>query len=379
MGQVPYHQVSDPAKLQALLDAVLVIESDLDLVSLLHQIASSAVELVGAGYGALGVLDPAGTGLLEFVHVGMDAATVNRVGRLPEGRGILGQVIVDPKPLRLANLGDHPGSVGFPDGHPPMRSFLGVPIRVRGQVYGNLYLAEKTGATEFSEEDVQLVSALASAAGIAIENVRLHARVHELSLAEERERIARDLHDTVIQRVYAVALSLQAAQSWTQDPNLRGRLDTAVEDLDETIRQVRTTIFALEPPAGSQSGLRAQILQLCADAVRTLGFEPAFRFNGPVDLVPRPVTAEVVATLREALSNIARHAHAHRVDVVATASADAFHLQVTDDGIGLSGPTRGVGRGLNNMAERAEALGGSCRLASQAEGGTRLDWRVPLS
>ena len=244
---VPYGPGSDPQTLRAVLDAV--IASDQDLAGVLGQIVGSAAQLVGARYGALGVVEPAGRGLSEFVQVGMDPATVEALGRLPEGRGILGLLIADPRPIRLVDLGRHPSSVGFPAGHPPMRSFLGVPIRVRGQVYGNLYLTEKIGGGGFSEEDEQLALGLASAAGIAVDNARLHARVRELTLAEDRERIARDLHDSVIQRVFAVALSLQAAAGVARDADLADRLRTAVADLDETIREIRTTIFALELPA----------------------------------------------------------------------------------------------------------------------------------
>ncbi len=378
MAGVPYHRLSDPAKLQALLDAVLVIESDLDLVSLLRRIVGSAAELVGARYGALGVVDPSGKGLSEFVHVGMGPAAVAKIGHLPEGRGILGLLIADPRPIRLADLSTHPASAGFPDGHPSMHSFLGVPVRVRGQVYGNLYLTEKAGGGEFSVEDEQLVSALASAAGIAVDNARLHARVRQLTLTEDRERIARDLHDTVIQRVFAVALSLQAASSATRDPHLTERLQTAVGDLDETIRQIRTTIFALEPPPTARGGLRAQILELCAEAGRSLGFDPGVRFDGPIDLVPRHVADEVLATLREALSNMARHARADCAEVALNASPDRLRLEVVDDGTGPRSAGRGKGKGLANMAERAEALGGSFTLAARQEGGTRVEWWVPL-
>lgn len=378
MPVVPYHGVSDPAKLQALLDAVLVIESDLDLVSLLRRIVASATELVGARYGALGVIDPSGKALAEFVHVGIDPAAVEAIGRLPEGDGILGLLITDPRPIRLADLGEHPSSVGLPAGHPPMRSFLGVPVRVRGQAYGNLYLTEKADGSEFSEDDEQLTAALAAAAGIAIDNARLHARVRELTLTEDRDRIARDLHDTVIQRIFAVALSLQAASGVTRDPDLAGRLQTAVGDLDETIRQIRTTIFALEPPPTAQGGLRVQVLELCGEAARSLGFDPAVRFAGHVDLVPVHVGVETLATLREALSNVARHARAGRAEVSVTASANELRLEVVDDGVGTAAPAGGAGKGVANMAERAGALGGSFALSARPEGGTRVEWRVPF-
>ena len=378
MTIVPYHQVSDPAKLQALLDAVLLIESDLDPVNLLQRITTAAAGLVEARYAALGVLDEAGNGLSEFVHVGMDQARVEAIGQLPDGDGILGLLIVDPVPIRLAVLADHPESVGFPAAHPPMRSFLGVPIRVRGQVFGNLYLTEKVDGLEFTEEDEQLISALASAAGIAVENARLHARVRALGLAEDRERIARDLHDTVIQRVFAVALSLQAAEGVAADPNLAGRLRSAVADLDETIRQIRTTIFALEPPLSARGGLRTQILEIRSGAARSLGFEPEVHFTGPVDQVPEHIGLELLATLREALSNVARHARATRASITLAGSVDEFHLVVVDDGKGVVGPVASTGKGLSNMAERAEALRGSFTLSAQPEGGTRLDWKVPL-
>ena len=245
----------------------------------------------------------------------MDPDIVEALGRLPEGRGILGLLIAEPRPIRLADLTSHSRSVGFPAGHPRMRSFLGVPIRVRGQVYGNLYLTEKIGGSEFSDEDEQLVLGLASAAGIAIDNARLHARVRELTLSEDRERIARDLHDSVIQRVFAVALSLQAAAGVARDLDLADRLHRAVADLDETIREIRTTIFALELPPGAQAGLRVQALQVSTEAGFSLGFEPAVLFSGPISLVPVHLGVEALLTLREALSNVARHAGATRTEI----------------------------------------------------------------
>jgi signal transduction histidine kinase len=378
MSRVPYHQVSDPAKLQALLDAVLVIESDLDLVSLLRRIIGAAAELVDARYAALGVLDRGGLGLSEFVHTGLSPETVALIGHLPEGRGVLGLVISDPSPIHLADISVHPASVGFPPGHPPMRSFLGVPVRIRNQVFGNLYLSEKVGGGDFTEEDTQLVSALASAAGLAVDNARLHARDRELDLAQDRERIARDLHDTVVQRMFAIALSLKAAERLAGDSGLAGRLQSAVTDLDDTIRQVRTAIFALEPPPTAQGGLRVQFLEVRAGAARSLGFEPEIGFTGLVDLVPDPVGTEALATLREALSNVARHAAAHTVGITLAVSDADLHLQVTDDGLGPGGDSDGLGRGLTNMAERAEALGGSFGLTARHGGGSLLDWRVPL-
>lgn len=373
-----YHAIRDPDQLQALLAAVLAIESDLELPGVLRRIAEAACSLTGARYGALGILDPSGKGLAEFVHVGMDGATVEAIGHFPEGEGILGLLILDPRPLRLTDLSTHPDSVGFPPSHPPMRSFLGVPLRVRGEVFGNLYLTEKQGAEQFSETDEALVVALAGAAGIAVDNARLHARLGDLGLAADRERIARDLHDTVIQRLFATGLSLQAALPLAEDPDLRSRIEEAVSDLDDTIRQVRTTIFALEPPPTANKGVRARLLEICAEAARSLGFDPEVRFVGAIDRnVNTLVATELLSTLREALSNVARHAQAHHAVVELSVDGEV-HLRVIDDGVGVKAGEHRSGRGLANMAERAKLLGGSLTVSPLRDGGTEISWRAPL-
>ena len=375
---MPYHALRDPDKLQALLDAVLSVEADLEMAPMLRRVVEAARTLTGARYGALGVLDLSGKSLAEFVHVGMADDVVAKIGRPPEGAGILGSLILDPEPLRLAEISAHPHSVGFPPGHPPMHSFLGVPLRVRGEVFGNLYLTEKQGAAEFSAADEALAVALASAVAGALDNARLYARVTELTLSEDRERIARDLHDTVIQRLFATGLSLQSVVPLAPDRELRSRLEEAVADLDDTIRQVRTAIFALEPPPAARSGVRARVLALSAEAARALGFEPAVRFAGPIDnAVADSVASELLASLREALSNVARHADARAVDVELSVGDDV-HLTVTDDGVGMRPGGHHTGSGLLNMATRAELLGGSFSLVARPGGGTELTWRVPL-
>jgi signal transduction histidine kinase len=377
---VPYHQIDDPEKLRALLDAVLLIESDIELPAVLRHIVEVASTLVDARYGALGVIDESGTSLSEFVTVGFDQETIDGIGNLPEGAGILGLLILDPTPIRLADLSEHPDAAGFPPGHPPMRSFLGVPVKIRDRVFGNLYLTEKRGASEFSDVDMELMTALAGAAGIAVENARLHARVQRLTVAADRERIARDLHDTVIQRLFATGLALQSSLPLVDNPDLRDRLEDAIADLDDTIRQVRTTIFSLEPPTTAERGVRAKVLEICADAARSLGFEPEVRFVGPIDRrVTNEMATELMATLREALTNVARHADARHTEVELSVHDD-LHLKVLDDGIGAGtdATSESMGKGLRNMADRAEALGGSFELLSRPGGGTELSWRVPL-
>lgn len=377
---MPSRGVRDPERLQALLEAVLAVGSDLDLPHVLRRVVEAACSLTGARYGALGVLDATGTGLAEFVTVGVSDETVAAIGHRPEGAGVLGTLILDPRPLRLAEISRHPDSVGFPPGHPAMHSFLGVPIRVGREVFGNLYLTEKQGAPEFTADDEAMILALAGAIGISVENARLHARIGQLGLAAERERIARDLHDTVIQRIFATGLALQSALPLAEPPEVRARIEEAIADLDDTIRQVRTTIFALEPPPTASHGLRARVLEVCAEAARGLGFDPAVSFTGPIDnRVDEAVAAEVLATLREALANVARHARAQHAEV-SLSVGDEVHLRVTDDGCGpRSGPPSRAGRGVPDMAARAESLGGSFTLAARDGGGTELSWRVPLA
>lgn len=374
-------EVAGPQRLRELLDAVLVLGSDLDGPSMLRRIVEAAVALVDARYGALGVLDDAGTGLAQFVTVGMDAELHNAIGDLPQGHGILGVLIVDAQPLRLPDLREHPDSYGFPEGHPPMRSFLGVPLRVRGRVFGNLYLTDKTNAEVFTDVDEELVVGLATAAGMAIENIRLQSRVQELALVEDRERIARDLHDTVIQRLFASGLSLQHTTKLvrTDADEAIARIESAVDDLDLTVKHIRSAIFSLETTRTSPAGgLRDRVLVLANEVAVTLGFRPTCLFDGPVDTaVSDDLASELLATLREALSNVARHARATQVEVRVTVS-DHVRLQIIDDGSGPPGPTEVRGHGLRNMEARAVRRGGRFTLKEAPSGGSALEWRIPL-
>jgi signal transduction histidine kinase len=366
-----------------LLDAVVALSADLSLPNVLKRIVEAAAAVSGARYGALGVIGPGQAdlerGLVEFVTTGLDAKSVRAIGHLPHGRGILGLLITDPKPRRIAEIGAHPASFGFPAHHPPMRSFLGVPIRVRDQVFGNLYLTEKQGAAEFSETDEELVVALAGAAGVAIENARLHERLEQMAVIGERERIARDLHDTVIQRLFATGMGLQGLVGRIEGPDVRLRLQQAVDELDETIREIRISIFDLEARDAEKDGLRARVLALATEATTSLGFEPKVQMEGPLDSATDAATQEeLLKSLREALSNVARHAAASAVDVRLSAVSGTITLRVSDNGVGIS-PEAPHGHGLDNMEARAEALGGICELTSRPGGGTVVTWRVPAA
>jgi signal transduction histidine kinase len=360
---------------QQLLDAITSVGSDLSLPIVLRRIVESACSLVDARYGALGVIGD-DRHLSEFITVGVDPETHTAIGHLPEGHGILGLLIVDPQPVRLPDLGAHEESYGFPPNHPEMHSFLGVPVRVRDAVFGNLYLCEKRDADEFTEEDERLAVALAAAAGVAVENARLMQRLEEVAVLEERERIARDLHDKVIQRLVATGMLLQTMLPVPGRDDATSRITHAVDELDVTVREIRSTIFALQAPV--QRGLRVSIFATVDGAREYLGFSPELRMDGPIDtIVSEKVAEHLLAVLQETLSNVAKHAEASRVDVMIEAGTDVV-VRVVDDGKGLPTPRHG-GRGLQNLEHRAESMGGDLTASRLKTGGTVVERRVPIT
>ncbi|HEY6739865.1 MAG TPA: GAF domain-containing protein [Actinopolymorphaceae bacterium] len=538
--------VENEERLRGLLDAVVSISSNLALPDVLDRIVRAACDLVNARYGALGVVGRDRT-LVEFRTVGLSAAEYAAIGHLPTGKGVLGLLIDDPRPIRLHDVTEHPESYGFPPNHPPMRSFLGVPIWVRGKAFGNLYLTEKQGADDFTDADQQVVVALAAAAGVAIENARLYeetrrrenwliasteitsrmlggatpdetlqlladrartvadASVAALALAgadgdglrldvvsgavnpqlqgfrlaatdnriaevlrtgeacvlpgdladlglpasstdtgesgslllvplaagtqrlgvlivarpdgrsfdavdeqmlatfsghaalaleyaraqadqqrlvvfEDRDRIARDLHDLVIQQLFAIGMGIQGSVRQISDPHLAERFGTYVQELDQTIQNIRRTIFSLQDAEEKGPSLRRRVLKVVEDVQEPLGHAPHLSFRGPVDtLVGETVALDLLSTLREVLTNVARHARAERVDVVLTADIKAGHVElvVDDDGVGM--PDRIERRsGLANITRRAEKLGGGCTIGSAPGRGTKVTWTVPL-
>lgn len=524
------------SRLRELLRATRVVVEQIEVDRVLRTIVEAAVSLSGARYGALGVIAPTG-GLEQFIHVGIADDLAARIGHLPEGRGLLGAVIDSGAPILLEHLAGDERSAGFPAHHPPMDSFLGVPVVVRGEVFGNLYLTDKSGGP-FTTEDEELVASLAATAGIAIDNARLFAESRrreswsaalaeinatllsgevddplavvvetvaaavgaelvclvrpagddlfvevargegadrsegrmlvagaslvaqalesgspvvaesfapgddepgagygptvavpligdglplgaltisrptgserfttadlemaadfarqtsvaiafararadrqQLQLVEERTRIARDLHDHVIQRLFGAGLALQSVSALA-DPALAGRLGEQIDAIDAAIAEIRTAVFTLQSrPATDRPGLRHRILDVATAAAPALGWSPHLAFAGPVDLfVDDDLADDVVAVVREALANVARHAQASRAEVRVEIGGDLLLVSVDDDGTGMPERTE-RSSGTANLAGRATARGGRFALNPGAERGTRLEWSVPI-
>lgn len=380
---MPYHRLRDPERLQALIDALVAVGADLDLDATLQRTVEQAAVLSGARYAALVVLDSAGRRAVRVVPYGMDPAAVAAIGRLPEGRGVLGEVLAGEQPVRIDDLGRHPSAVGFPAGHPPMRTFLGVPVVGRGGSVGDLYLADRAGGEPFGPDDEALVVGFAAAAAIAMENARLHRHVQELTLAAERRRIGDGLHDTVVQRVFGAGLSLQAAAERVSDGEVRNRIDDVVAELDGVIRLVRTTVFALAAPSEPPPGLPDRVLQVCSEAGAEHGVDPDVHFRGSMDVdMPVQVIDEMLTTLRQAIAWLAGGAAADPMWVAVAVDGASLVLDVTRDrraaGAGGSGPRQPAGpvampQGLDQVRERAGRLGGTLHA-----GVDDLHWQVPI-
>ncbi|SDO60719.1 GAF domain-containing protein [Lentzea jiangxiensis] len=519
-------------KMQSLLDAVLAVGAGLELDSTLQRIVQAAVELVGARYGALGVLGSRHN-LSQFVYVGIDPETRSHMGHLPEGKGLLGLLIKDPRAIRLHDISEHAASVGFPPNHPPMHSFLGAPVRVRDEVFGNLYMTEKTDGGDFTADDEVVLEALAAAAGVAVENARLFERsrmrerwleataeinaqllagataedalrlivqravelagaswsavlllegdelrtaahagneagpgrfaadapvfaevletaapvmleeageqlgdlpgqagptvvvplragttvtgvllsVREkdatafgadlmpllasfadqavvaiefaenqnarrmVDVLEDRDRIARDLHDHVIQRLFATGMSLQGSLTWVTHPEVRRRVQKAVNQLDQTVLEIRTSIFDLQADSGD-TGLRRRLLDIVAELTEGAELTPAVRMSGTIDsLVPDYIGEHAEAVVRETVSNALRHSRATELTLTVEAG-DSLIISMVDNGLGM--PAEVARSGLRNLEQRATALNGVLTVGGEPGGGTRVTWRVPL-
>ncbi|HET7581720.1 MAG TPA: GAF domain-containing sensor histidine kinase [Candidatus Limnocylindria bacterium] len=370
-----------PPAVQALDAAVRGISGVLELSQVLQLIVDRVRELVGARYAALGIVDEQGL-ITEFITSGITAEQRAAIGDLPHGRGLLGLIIRENRAYRIPKIQAHPESYGFPPNHPPMTSFLGVPITVNGQPVGRLYLTDKQGAPEFSADDQALVEMFALHAGIAMERARLHEQVQRLAVFDERDRISRELHDSVIQMIYGVTLSLDDVPEMVATaPDEAGqRVDEAIDALNGVIRDIRHFIFGLRPLLLDSGSLNEGLRSLAGELQRNTATEIAIHGEAPEDL-PLATVADLLAVAREALANVARHAKAQHASLTITTSDDEISLEIADDGQGmdLDRPLDRSHNGLANMRARADALSGTFSVESSPGAGTRIIVRVPKS
>ena len=371
-----------PAVFEALDAATRAIAGLQSVDDVLQVIVDQVRPLVGARYAALGIVGP--DGMLErFITSGIDAPTRARIGALPRGHGFLGLIIRENRSIRIPDIAADPRRYGFPPNHPAMHSFLGVPVTVHGASVGNLYLTEKVGADAFSEDDQQIVETFALHAGIAIENARVHEQAERLAVVDERERIGKDLHDSIIQSLYAVGLSLEDVPELVRDDpeEVERRVERAIDSLHLTIQDIRNFIFGLRPELLSGTHLLPGLVAILEE----------FRHNSMIDVEleaaerhetePGPeATAHLLGLANEALSNIARHSGATRATVAVDTTADAtLRLRIIDNGRGFDPASTQPGfghHGLANMRSRAESIGATMEIDSGPRG-TRIEIRLP--
>jgi len=370
------------AQLAALHEAGLHITSEVSLEAVLQKVVDLARSVVGARYGALAVQDARGE-IEQFITSGISPEERQRMGPPPTGRGVLGLIVEMNRPLRLRDLTQHPRSVGFPAHHPVMRSFLGAPILYKGRPLGQLYLTEKEGGAEFTEADEEVIMLFANQAAVAIENARLYERVKSLAVLEDRERIARDLHDSTIQSIYAVCLNLENTAHMLEDapPEVRERLNYAVDTLNEIIRDIRAFIFHLRPPTPPGEGLAQALENLVTELRVNAHMDVEVRVQEGIDRLLTPEqTAAIVQIAREGLINVVKHARARTVTVHAGVANGLFTLRIEDDGVGFDprAPREAARQGLRNMHARALSLQGALEVDSRPGWGTRLTLRVPV-
>lgn len=367
--------MSYPAS-KALVDAVLDVATGVNLRSTLQRIVDNAATLTDAKYAAIAVRGKDGE-VEEFVYFGMSDEEADEIANFPEGKGLFGHMLEHPDVLRLPDMAKHHASAGLPPGHPVMRSFLGAPLHVQGTKFGQIYLSEKLGGVEFTAEDEEMVEALAAAAGVAVDNARNRELRSLLSLIEDRERIARDLHDLVIQRLFATGMSLQGfLRKYDLPQEAQDKLNNAIDELDKTVKQVRQTIFALQDNAVHDS-LRARVIAEFETFRSICTFTPELQLEGAIDaMVPERVAAHTVAVVRELLSNVAKHARATSATILVKVEGDELSVTVTDNGVGFVEPPHR--RGLSNVARRAESHSGLFTIEPMPGGGTRAQWSVFL-
>ncbi|MBT8206787.1 MAG: GAF domain-containing sensor histidine kinase [Acidimicrobiia bacterium] len=355
-----------------LIQRASAVTDHVGLRSALLEVVDLARTATGASYGALGVLGSYGM-LSDFLYVGMDPDQAEQIGQLPIGKGVLGTLIKHPTPIVVPDIMEHHDFSGFPANHPPMHTFLGVPVRTGAEIYGNLYLTEKPGG--FTPEDMATAQALGAIAGGVVSSVLLHDRLAELAVLDDRERIARDLHDSVIQDLFATGLSLQALTMGSQlEPATKDRVNDAVDRIDAAIDTLRTFIFNLRraPVSSPAAALADSIRGLC-----TKGQQASISIQALETLDADHFDA-ISGAVREAASNSCRHSGSDTLVVRATASESEMIVEVIDHGVGFDVDHPSGGMGLANIISRMEEVGGTVAVSSEPGQGTVVTLSLPI-
>jgi two-component system, NarL family, sensor histidine kinase DevS len=367
-----------------LIEAGMALASELSLDAVLLRIVELAVDLTGARYGALGVLGPDGRSIAEFVTVGITADERAALGDPPTGHGLLGALIREARPLRIPDIRADPRSVGFPPNHPPMTSLLGAPVTGRGRVFGNIYLTDKQDADAFDQEDERVLVVLATQAAVAVENARLYdeterngRELQRLQILEERERIGKELHDGVIQSLFAVGMHLQGLSTAASDDNISRNLESAVEDIDQAIRDLRNYIFGLRPGILADRQLDQALKEMTTDFASRSGVVTVVEVDADAASRLTSRAADVVQIVREALSNIGRHGGATTCRVSVERDPAGLVIEVDDDGQGFDVELTTWGMGLQNLRERVGSLGGIFQIQSTPGEGTTVRATFP--
>ena len=368
-------------QLQAVNTAGLALTSELDRDQVLQRVADQARLVANARYAALGVFDEEGI-VESFTTSGISEEERALIGPLPRGLGLLGHLQVERRPLRLKDLHDHPSSIGFPKNHPPMKSFLGTPILLRGELLGTLYLTEKQDSDEFTADDAEALETLAAQAAIAIENARLYAQSERVSILEERHRIRMDLHDGVMQSLYGIGLLLEdVAERLHEEPeHAKAQLMRSVDGLNAAIADLRGYVLGLRPITASDRPLE-ESLELLAEQARSNALidVDVVIVEGVTERLGRERREAAYYIAADALGNIARHARARRVSLeLSERNGDAI-LEIRDDGVGFTIDQATSGHGLGNMRQRAFAVGGTLQVESAPGSGARVRLELPMS
>jgi signal transduction histidine kinase len=378
--------------LEALHQAALALTTEVDLQLVLQKVVDLSRELLHAKYGALGVADLETNRIRQFITAGIGEAERLRIGPPPQGHGLLGVLNPGGQTLIVNDIRKDPRSIGFPPNHPPMKSLLGVPIKFKNAIFGNLYVADQyqshpDGTEEllnFDMDDCRLLEKFATQAAIAIENAQLYRQTQELAVVRERERFGMALHDGIMQQVYATGLSLQEASRNlpTGAESAKGQVNEAIEGLGQVMRDLRNYILGLRTGRYQGQDLASSLMQMTrelrANTLMNVTFSAPPRAS--VLALGESQTDELVLVTQEALTNIRKHAYARNVDVALDRNQDHVTLLITDDGLGFDTAevAAGQGNGLRNLRERAQTLGAEIKIESQKGKGTQIQLKIPV-